>query len=133
MKHSQEWHRKKCVTWAKKEAIRLADGKCQRCGRAKKNGYVMHGSHIHSEGTYKSMSADVDNILCLCYQCHFYWWHSNPLEASKWFNSRFPKLARRLNQRIKKIKIINWEKKHKCILLHTKTSAGKNTTRGLKP
>lgn len=71
----------------------------------------MHGSHIYPEGTYVSMSADVDNILCLCYWCHFQWWHKNPLEAAKWFKEKYPDLYKELRKRAQVMRVIDWKKK----------------------
>src|SRR3990167_4049610 len=67
---SSNWWRKKCVEIAKKKAKELVNYTCEHCGRTKKDGWQIHGSHIYSEGVYKSMSADVDNILALCATCH---------------------------------------------------------------
>lgn len=111
-KHTNEWWRKKCVTLAKKLAILRDKGVCQHCLRSKESGYVMHGSHIYPEGRYKSMSADVDNILCLCFQCHFYWWHKHPLEAAEWFKTKFAKLFNVLRLRSQGTRQINWQQKY---------------------
>lgn len=107
-KKSQTWYRKKCVTKAKDEAKKKADYKCEKCGRSRVQGYQMHGSHIYPEGIYKSMSADADNILCLCALCHMDW-HENPIRASEWFNGKYPKLAMTLRARSQIIVTINWE------------------------
>jgi len=112
MKHSSSWYRKKCVARAKEEAKARAGYTCERCGRSKKQGYAMHGSHILPEGAYISMSADSDNILCLCYLCHFQWWHKNPLEASAWFKEKYGSLYTTLRKRAQKMRVINWKSKY---------------------
>ena len=101
-KRSPIYWRKKCLTLAKDEAKKRAGYKCEHCGRTKEQGWQMHGSHIYSEGVYKSMSADADNILCLCATCHtggFFGgslkpsWHEDPIYFSNWFNEKYPELA----------------------------------------
>ena len=120
-KKTNEYWRKKCVERAKKEAKELVDYICEHCGRSKKQGWQMHGSHIYSEGVYKSMSADIDNILCLCATCHtggFFGgsnkpsWHEDPIYFADWFLKKYPERAKKLKIRAKKIKIINWELKY---------------------
>ena len=95
-KKTNEWHRKKCVARAKEEAKKRAGYKCEKCGRSKEQGYQMHGSHIYPESIYKSMSAEVSNILCLCALCHWDW-HENPLAAADWFKKKYPELAKKLS------------------------------------
>lgn len=68
----------------------------------------MHGSHNKSEGLYKSMSADMDNILTLCAICHF-WWHENPLDSARWFKEKYPNLEKILRIRAQKPKSIDWK------------------------
>ena len=112
-KRSSTWYRKKCVGQAKQKVKEKAGYKCERCGRSKANGYVMHGSHVFPEGTYKSMSAEEDNIICLCYLCHFMFWHKSPHEASRWFDEKWPGRYKKLQKQAQEIKIINWELKYK--------------------
>jgi hypothetical protein len=52
------------------------------------------------------MSADLDNILCLCFTHHLgTWnakepsWHSNPLEMTEWFREKYPERYQALKQR----------------------------------
>ena len=100
--------RKKCVDLAMKKAKELVGYRCEHCGRTKKQGWQMHGSHIYPEGVYKSMSADVDNILCLCARCHTggFWkgstkpsWHEDPIYFAEWFNRKYPERAEILKKR----------------------------------
>jgi len=109
-KHSSTYWRKKCVGQAKIKAKERDKYICQKCGK-KVEGMNAHGSHIYNEGTYKSMSADVDNILTFCYYCHINWWHKNPLEASEWFKNKFPELYKTLRKRSQTLCTINWEKR----------------------
>lgn len=119
VKRTEEWWRKKCVTDAKRLARIKANFKCAYCGLGNPQ-YQTHGSHVYNEGVYKSMSADVDNILCLCAGHHSTapgrrpknWnWHANPIDAINWFNEKYPKLSKKLCLRSQKTLRINWEKK----------------------
>ena len=92
MKHSKSWYRKKCVAIAKRIALTRDQYTCQKCGKNKfSDGVSIHASHVYPEGTYAGLSANPENIKALCYHCHFWWWHKNPLEARDWFASTFPK------------------------------------------
>lgn len=108
---SPTWYRKKCVDRAKKDAKERDNYICQKCGKTV-SGMNAHGSHIYNEGTYRSMSADVDNILTFCYYCHIYWWHKNPIEASEWFKKKFPELYKVLRKRSQTIKTVNWKQRY---------------------
>jgi hypothetical protein len=123
-KKTQEWYRKKCVGKAKIEAKEKVDYTCEHCGRSKAQGWQVHGSHIYSEGCYKSMSAEVDNILCLCATCHtggFFGgstkpsWHEDPIYFTNWFNEKYPERAERLKLMARETKVINWELRWKEI------------------
>ena len=70
----------------------------------------MQGSHIHPEGVYKSMSADPDNILCLCAKCHTggFWknsnepsWHEDTVYFVDWFEKNYPERDKELKERKK--------------------------------
>lgn len=78
-------YKEKAITLAKR-IVREREKRCQWCGRT--DG-VLHGAHIISV-RYSATAADTNNILCLCYRCHFYKWHSDPDEAITWFDSQFP-------------------------------------------
>jgi len=34
----------------------------------------------------------------MCYHCHINWWHKNPIEAGKWFESKFPERLKELER-----------------------------------
>jgi len=97
--------RGKCVTAAKK-IVRIEAGYiCEYCGKQEPE-VRTHGSHIYSEGIYRSMSADLDNILCLCFTHHIGgWnakepsWHKNPVEMVDWFKEKYPARAEDLKTR----------------------------------
>lgn len=92
---SNEWYRKECVKVAKK-IVRIRDNNtCQKCFR---NFGALHCSHVYPEGTYHGMSANPLNMKVLCFQCHFLWWHKNPLEAKDWFVKKFPERYKKLKK-----------------------------------
>lgn len=122
IKKSATYWRKKCVTWAKLEARKRDNDTCQYCGKSKAQGYAIHGSHILPEGTYVSMSADVDNIIALCSVHHLSGanprmgkkepsWHGDPLLFAKWFENKWPGRHHELMVRARENKVVNWEKR----------------------
>ena len=100
---NNEYYRKKASTLAKKIVRTKHNFTCEYCGK-KEPQVKTHGSHIYSEGTYRGMSCDFDNILCLCYTHHLggYMqtkepsWHKNPMEMVEWFRKKYPKRADKL-------------------------------------
>jgi|SRR5580692_6394672 5-methylcytosine-specific restriction endonuclease McrA len=64
--------------------IRNRDGVCQKCGSP------AYGqcSHIITR-TNLTTRWDTENAIQLCFRCHFYWWHRNPIEATCWIMGRF--------------------------------------------
>jgi len=115
--------RKKACQEAKKIARILAGFICEHCGKGEPERQT-HGSHIYSEGKNPNMSADVDNIICLCWLCHMgglkivsarvFSWHGTPREAQDWFETKFPFLKVILRERSKKtMLIINWEQRYR--------------------
>lgn len=111
------WYRKKCVVQAKDDAKERDKGICQHCGKLIQNPLDAHGSHILPEGAYPLMSAEVDNIILLCYRCHINWWHKHPLEASEWFNLKWPGRYKELQEMAQeKLKhVVNWKSKYDAL------------------
>lgn len=117
----REYWRKKCVELAKKIARAKAKFICAYCGMGEPNRQT-HGSHIYSEGKNPNMSADVDNILCLCWLCHMgglhkvsakrFSWHGTPREAQDWFEDKYPDLYRTLRDRSNQRYDVDFEKKY---------------------
>lgn len=116
--------RKRCVELAKKIVRKKAKFTCEYCG-ASEPARKTHGSHIYAEGFNKSMSADLDNILCLCWLCHLgglktvrtnrFSWHGTPKEASDWFDKKFPKRSNELRKRSRNTTVCTlefWQKKY---------------------
>lgn len=105
--------RKRCVAKAKLIVKHQAKYFCEKCGA---DGRVkqMQGSHIFPEGRYSSMSADTDNILCLCAGCHMWSadsWHESPLQSAEWFHRTFPERYEILKKRSQLNQKIDWLKK----------------------
>ena len=95
--------RKKCVTKAKYLVRKNANFKCEKCGRGEPNNQTP-GSHVLPEGLFVGMSADIDNICCLCCGCHMWGndsWHKNPIAAAEWFNKTYPGRYEILKERAK--------------------------------
>lgn len=105
-KLSSEVLRKKCVDLAKKIVRIRSNYTCAYCG-VKKPPKSVHGSHIFSEGCYRAMSADLDNILALCNTHHLGMyrnikepsWHNNPVEMVEWFKEKYPQRYQELKER----------------------------------
>jgi len=77
-------HEKKELKSLIRQFILLRDGeKCRRCGTSEK----LQCSHIYSVGAYKKLEFDTDNIVILCFKCHFLFWHKEPLAASEWIKT----------------------------------------------
>ena len=119
-KNPAEKLRQKCVTFAKKLRRTLQGFMCEYCGKREPD-VATHGSHVYSEGVYRSMSADLDNIICLCFTHHLNsWngkepsWHKDPVTMVAWFNEKYPERAASLKERARKPQqadLFFWEKK----------------------
>jgi len=73
-----------------KEFVFLRDKYCcQKCGR-QLSPKQCQPSHVIPKARSKYLRFDPNNIKTLCYYDHIYWWHKNPLEATGWFENRFP-------------------------------------------
>lgn len=119
-KKDNEYWRKKAVTLAKRLARERDNFTCRYCGKSEPL-ISTHGSHVFAEGIYKSMSADVDNIICLCASHHAIvpgrringWnWHAAPAEAIIWFQGKFPELWQTLKERTQKNYQVDFQKKY---------------------
>lgn len=69
---------------------------CQKCGK-KVEGVNCQASHVFPVGSCSKLQFEPLNMKVLCYHCHLNWWHKNPLEASEWFESKFPERLAILN------------------------------------
>lgn len=88
--------KKELVTLAKTVAKLRDNYTCQKCYKTKHQAAI-HGSHVIPVSAGDLLSWDVLNIKALCYSCHFHWWHKDPIEASEWFEEKFPGRAAYLN------------------------------------
>lgn len=128
-KKDHRYWRKRSVTLAKKIARHEANYTCAYCKKREPN-IRTHGSHIYAEGKNPNMSADVDNIMCLCASHHAIipgrtpgsWnWHAYPGESWEWFMENYPELHQELRARSQKIYKVNWEKKFLELKEHSKS------------
>lgn len=117
--------RKKCVAKAKEISKQRDNYKCQYCKIGKPQRQV-HSHHIFHEGMFKSMSADIDNLITLCASHHQggVWmksnsgfnFHNSPRESTEWFIDNYPERYKILKERslkICKLDKIFWENKLK--------------------
>lgn len=61
---------------------------CQHCGKYSKTDY--QASHVIPVSAGNKLRWDIKNMKVMCYHCHLNWWHKNPMEASAWFQEKFP-------------------------------------------
>ena len=59
------------------------DHTCEKCGRQGRQ----ECSHIHSRKN-RTIRWCKENALPKCHSCHR-WWHENPTESGKWFESKY--------------------------------------------
>lgn len=117
--------RKRCVALAKKISKERDNYKCCYCGRGKPQ-VAIHSHHIYNEGCHRAMSADIDNLITVCFTHHNSSWinhqpsfHKNPMEMADWFRETYPERYKALKARSQKpIKadIIYWQKKYQDLL-----------------
>ncbi len=62
---------------------------CQYCNKVV-SGVNCQWAHILNRGAYKRLMFDPQNSLVLCWHCHKYQWHANPIDSYLWFKSKFP-------------------------------------------
>ncbi len=120
-KNPIEIKRKQCVNSAKLIVKEIAGWKCVYCHK-KKGQVAIHAHHIYNEGIHKSMSADIDNLICVCFTHHLGGWnakepsfHRNPQEMADWFREKYPERAEELRKRTRKSEQCDlqfWIKKH---------------------
>jgi len=117
LKDNRYWRKKSCIL-AKQIVRRLAKYTCAYCGKSEPQ-VATHGSHVYPEGTYRNMSADLDNIITLCFSHHTGgWngqepsWHKDPITMAKWFNDKYPELAKTLLLRTQTIYDVDFAKKY---------------------
>jgi 5-methylcytosine-specific restriction endonuclease McrA len=92
---------KKNVELAKKIAKIKDNYTCQKCWSKE----YIQWSHIINEARDHRLATYEYNIKALCMHCHLNWWHKNPLEASIWFDKKYPWRYEILN----KLNIEHWK------------------------
>ena len=100
--------RTKAIELAKEVAKKRDDYKCQKNPN---NQGQMHGSHIIPVSAGGIISADPENIICLCASCHKMAgdsWHEAPLEQY-WFNQKYPGLYEKLKLRHEIAPVKKWQ------------------------
>src|SRR3990167_10124510 len=60
-------------------------GKCDRCGRPDGK---FDCAHVISRKNL-TLRWNVNNLMCLCFQCHK-WWHEEPVLSADWFKNKYP-------------------------------------------
>ena len=84
-------------------------GACQNCG-SKNN---LQAAHIFSR-TYNNTRWDLDNLICLCASCHFFF-HKNPLEFAHWIGEEKYQLLKESRNQITKYTIDDLLTKYKIL------------------
>lgn len=83
--------------------VKRRDGNiCQKCGKYVE-GSNCHSSHVIPVSFSLRLAYDTVNIKVLCFKCHIFWFHKNPLEAHDWFKAKFPGRYEYLMKRKKEI------------------------------
>ena len=65
--------------------IRKRDKHCLKCFRTD----TLQCSHISSRKSLAGRWND-KNAITLCYACHIYWRHKEPVEAAEWLKTNYP-------------------------------------------
>jgi hypothetical protein len=91
--------------------IRNRDGKCLRCEK-KEN---LQCAHIFSR-TSRATRWEDDNAVCLCYSCHMFWAHKNPVEFTEFVKTLLGEV-RYQNLRTLAKSIKKWTEQEKLELL----------------
>lgn len=101
-KGTLSWYKFHAIEDAKELAKRRDGFTCQVCGK-KKGEAQIQGSHVFSVSVHPHLAGDVENIKALCAYHHKWWWHSSPIDASDWFQGKFPERIKSLKNKIDKI------------------------------
>ena len=102
----KEKARKRCVKKAKEINKIESKRTCAYCGATNR---MTHSHHLISEGLNPAMSADLDNLICLCWLHHLgglkfvssktFSFHGTPGEANNWFEDKYPERKKELKER----------------------------------
>lgn len=83
-KHTQRWWKARLDPLMSK-LVRQKNF-CEKCGR---RGTSFDWSHVIGRKNL-TLRWDILNALCLCFQCHRFFWHEEPLDAHNWFKDKYP-------------------------------------------
>jgi hypothetical protein len=61
---SEEWRQ------LRYKALKKHGGKCQLCGKTRKDGIKLHVDHIKPRSKFPALSLDIDNLQILCEDCN---------------------------------------------------------------
>lgn len=88
----------KIIARVREQVIIRDESTCQKCKQLVL-GANRHLSHVIPVSGSSLLKYDIYNLKILCYHCHFYWWHKNPLAARDWFAKEFPERYTYLQER----------------------------------
>ncbi len=89
--------RKELLLRAKKVVYVRDKDICQHCDK-KCIWSDRHASHVIPVSATGRLALYPLNMKVLCYHCHLNWWHKNPIEAGRWFASKFPERLKQLEK-----------------------------------
>lgn len=89
--------RKELLLRAKKVVYARDKDICQHCDK-KCIWSDRHASHVIPVSATGRLALYPLNMKVLCYHCHLNWWHKNPIEAGRWFVSKFPERLKQLEK-----------------------------------
>ncbi len=89
--------RKELLLRAKKVVYVRDKDICQHCDK-KCIWSDRHASHVIPVSATGRLALYPLNMKVLCYHCHLNWWHKNPIEAGRWFESKFPERLKELER-----------------------------------
>lgn len=111
IKYTRSRYDKECMKIAK-SIVRIRDRWiCQKCWSRK----MTQCSHVINDGADTRLSVDPINMKLLCYSCHLYRRHRNPIQAYEWYTQKYPKRLKYLKEQHKanmskgSISLIRWE------------------------
>jgi len=80
---------RKCITKnlddLARKVIKARDKVCVRCGKT----LNLQVAHVLPKGKYTRLRWELDNLLLLCWYCHFIFAHRNPLMFTDWFKKKY--------------------------------------------
>ena len=69
-----------------RQLVLARDGKCLRCGGTG----ALTPFHILPKGTYPRLRFELLNVISVCWPCHRYHWHDNPIDGLAWLEQKLP-------------------------------------------